>query len=636
MQTLGASLVFREDDGPLQGFTNLHANRDRTDDRSVIRELLQNCLDASADGCCDVCITLSSVPQKEIPFIEQYRSAFKASVEHRGDTEPETGGQAITRIKQSLASETVCCLICVDNGAGIGPEELRSLYGSGVSVKGEGSRGSVGHGHLTAFAPSDLRYVLYAGKRANSETFGGHAILATHKVADALHSADGFIREDTNGRPRAFDKEPGGRTIPETLKKHLSDDSGSVVMIVGYEPIQNSDPAQLILGAAAQHFLVAIHCGNLRLTLTTDEADRSLGRSLIRNGSLREALEGIHQARQKKGPLRSLATMETGEQFVNPGTLNGVRVWMRKKLDDGEQRNPRVSLFRDGMWIVDNLKNFFEPRHFRGRAPFDAVVDLDSTRKGSFGDLARKAEGASHLNVRPNELSDPKQREALRGHLFALQKFLLEQAEETANHLQEYVPPELLLMGGAVNPVQPKKRRTKQPDPTSRERDDAPSPVPGNGSATKNKGGGQGSKRANVRQRVRPGNNAGIRTSCRPDNQRSGRFHVRWQIIEDSRQPMDLGLRLCIPSGTDRTSRDQVRPEYLDIVAARSDGSPLRVEGVEAHVPTAPDSSRSGYAVVDVQGVATADTGLVEAELVRRFRPAENLQDSETDAVPES
>lgn len=633
MQPLGASLVFREDDGPLQGFTNLHANRDKTDDRTVIRELLQNCLDASENGDCEVRITLSSVPNEEIPFIDDYSEAFGASIQHLEDKEPATGRQAIKRIKDRLEAQEIPCLICADNGSGIAPDQLRSLYGSGVSDKTAGSLGSVGHGHLTAFAPSDLRYVLYAGRRDGQDTFGGHAILATHKV-DNLRSADGFIRreEATDDQRCSFDEEPGGGTIPELLKNHIWNDSGSAVMIVGYQPVSDSDPTNLILGSAAQHFLVAMHGGKLSVELKTGQATRSLNS----NDSLRRAIEEIHQTRQKKRALRSLATLENGTRFEKPNGINGVRVWMRTRLDEGEQWSPRVSIFRDGMWIVDNLKNFFEPRHFNGRAPFDAVVNLDSTRKGSFGDLARDAEGASHLEIRPTELSDSKQQEILRDHLNALHTFLFEQAEEATNRLSEYNPPELMLMGGAVNPVQPRKRRTKQPDPIGRETDDAPSPAPGEGPGPKKPGGGKGSKRENVRQRVRPGNNAGIRTSCRPDSQRAGRFYVRWEITENSRQLMDLGLRLCIPSGTDRTSRDQVRPEYLDIVTARSDGSPLRVDGVEAHVPITPESSASGHVVVEVRGVAPVDTGLVEAELVRRSPVAENLREPQSDAVAES
>ena len=46
MQELDTRLVFRDDNGPTQGFTNLHANRDQTKDDIVVRELLQNALDA--------------------------------------------------------------------------------------------------------------------------------------------------------------------------------------------------------------------------------------------------------------------------------------------------------------------------------------------------------------------------------------------------------------------------------------------------------------------------------------------------------------------------------------------------------------------------------------------------------------
>jgi len=625
MRSLGASLVFREDDGPRLGFTNVNADRDKTKDQSVIRELLQNCLDASADGVCEVRVTLTDAPSEEVPFIGQYKEAFHESSKRLSE-EPPTGQQAIGRIKKRLAEKTVTCLICADNGKGIGAVELRTLYGSGISGKGAGSRGSVGHGHLTAFAPSDLRYVLYGGRRDGKETFGGHAILATHKVRNKLRSADGFIRETTDeDQQRPFDEEPGGRVIPDWLKHHIQGVAGSVVAIVGYKPIKDHKPADLILGAATQHFLVAIHGGDLKIDLASNGATQALNSSV----ELRSAIEKIHDMHSKKRTRRSLATLNSGQCFADPDGIEGVRVWLRKHLEDDEGHKPRVSLFRDGMWIVDNLKNYFEPRYFNDCTPFDAVVNLDSTTEGSLGALARDAEGASHLEIRPNELSDQAQVQALRDCLTRLQTFLSSQADKASDQHTLYFPPELMLMGGAVNQVQPRKRVAKQPDPESREIDDAPRPTPGNGPAPKTRGGGSGSKLENDKQRVRPGNNAGIRTSCRPDNRREGQFHIRWEVTEDSRQLRDLGLRLCIPSGTDRTSRDQVRPEYLDIMTARSsDGSPLAVDGVEARIPITGETSKQGTATIWVRGVDQADMGLVEAEIVRRKRSEDAADDT--------
>lgn len=621
MRSIGASLVFRHDDGPVQGFTTLHADRDKTDDRRVIRELLQNSLDACSDGTCEVRMELTSVPLKEIPFIETYRSAFDASAQYREANEPPTGRQVIQRIRDRLADDQTQCLVCADNGSGIGPKELRSLYGSGASTKTEGSRGSVGHGHLTAFAPSDFRYVLYAGRRKNGdETFGGQAILSSHEGDQGLRSADGFVREDTEGQAqqRLFADERGGRQVPMLLQRRLGNGAGSVVMILGYKPIEETAPVPLILGAAAQHFLVAISTSELILRLT----DRAGAKhTLDHNSALRRAIDGIGSTREKNKALRSLKTLEEGSLHEEPGSLQGVRIWFRRSIDDDEGRRPRVSIFRDGMWIVDNLTNYFQPSKFARKVPFDAVVDLDSRLEGSFGALVRDAEGASHQDIRPNELSDADSQERLRTLLKGLRRFLEEQADDIDDQVEDYLPPELMLMGGAINRVNSRTRRTTQLDEEGSEQDEAPTPVPDETDHPVNRNGkGGGSARENVQSRVKPGNNAGFRTSCRPDHRQPGRFHIRWEITDDQRLSGDLGLRLCVPSGTDRTSRDQKRATYLNIRSARSDRTTLARDesGREVRIPIRAESIRGGTVVVDVSDVARADAGLVQAELVRR------------------
>ena len=160
----------------------------------------------------------------DIPFISEYRQAFKDARGYYEPGEPTTGKQVISRIDSTLSDEdgVVQSLVCCDDGEGIGPKELRSLYNSGRSTKSSAGRGSVGHGHLTAFAPSDLRYVLYAGRQSDGrETFGGHALLATHIVEQEDNgkrrqlSSDGFIRRVGEDVP--FDEETGGSVIPGSL-----------------------------------------------------------------------------------------------------------------------------------------------------------------------------------------------------------------------------------------------------------------------------------------------------------------------------------------------------------------------------------------------------------------------------------
>ena len=196
-------LVFAVDNNPPQGFTNTDANRDQVKDEIVIRELLQNALD-SGTGTRAVRFVLDEVAASRIFGLDRYREAFEHACRYLAEDEPPTGKQMIKRIQRALNRDSLRCLFCYDDGNGIAEAELRSLYGSGRSTKRAAGRGSVGHGHLTSFVPSDLRYVLYAGRHAGangdlSETFGGHAIVASHIVTagngNTQRSADGFIRQ---------------------------------------------------------------------------------------------------------------------------------------------------------------------------------------------------------------------------------------------------------------------------------------------------------------------------------------------------------------------------------------------------------------------------------------------------------
>ena len=259
-----------------------------------MRELIQNGLDAAQDHGVRVSFRLADVPLTKIPHINKYREVFNLAREYLEQDEPTTGKHAIERIKKALETDKIPCLLCIDDGKGINPEALRGLYSSGRSTKGSGggNRGSVGNGHLTAFAPSDLRYVLYGGLCEDKmETFGGHAILATHRVKDKKRIEDrsnhGFIRQDLD-QLALFADERAGDKIPKVMNQYMhsmediqSDShnipnigrvrSGSVVMIVGYDPISHAPDAKLFLGSAAQHFTVAAYDGSLTVDFAHEQ-----------------------------------------------------------------------------------------------------------------------------------------------------------------------------------------------------------------------------------------------------------------------------------------------------------------------------------------------------------------------------
>ena len=641
MRRTYGKLIFALDNDPPKGFTNTDANRDQVKDEIVIRELLQNALD-SGTGARSVRFVLENVAAKDIFGLDKYKEAFKRAQRYLGDDEPATGQQMMKRIQRALNKESLPCLFCCDDGNGIGEKELRSLYGSGRSTKRTVGRGSVGHGHLTAFVPSDLRYVLYAGRQIGTngtliETFGGHAIIASHVVgsgrARKQHSADGFIRhQQPDGYSTLFDYERGGTRIPSTLAAQMNPGAiGSAVMIAAYKPVSPTvDPDRLILAAATRHFLVAAFDGTLSVTL--DSASGGV-RSLVPE-ALGTHIEAINPDRNRRAARRTLRTLQDPDSRISEDQVTGAlgpgaRVWIRPRLRGDETASHRVSVFRDGMWIQDNTQNYLQPRHFSGTEPFDAVVDLDSSQPGGMGELVRDAEGASHLQITPSELDDPSQLVERFAKLRDLLKF---NARETSTG-EPYAPPQLRLTGSAVSTTALPKRRPKRPD-TDRapepdadlehernlpdERLDRPTPDPDPDPDPPR----IDTDREKTEQTVRSGNSTGISTSCRPDPYDRRVFHVAWSATGRGFRAGAADLCLAIPSGTDQTSRHRISPNYLTIVDVRHQQQDIDLPAngrkqVRIPSPRATDTAIVKIAAVDADAIR-ADRGLVEAVLFHR------------------
>ena len=201
-QTYGHTrLVFPPHGGAGAGFASPHVDREKVTEEAIIRELIQNALDAATGRePLQVIFCQEQIPTAEVPCKSDYERTFKAARSYRqiqGRVDSPTERQAIDRIGSCLQAPKVSVLVCTDFGKGIGEQDLRSLYNTGDTTKRTG-RGSVGLGHLTAFAASDLRYVLYAGRQQSGQiTFGGHAILATcrgESGASSQNDAHGYIR----------------------------------------------------------------------------------------------------------------------------------------------------------------------------------------------------------------------------------------------------------------------------------------------------------------------------------------------------------------------------------------------------------------------------------------------------------
>ncbi len=214
----------------------------------------------------------------------------------------------------------------LDNGIGLDPGRMFRLLTEGNTDKGRTGAGAFGIGHLTAFAASDLRYVLYAGRYRDEK--GGlrdvstaHAILASRKTKKN-GGCGGHGYWLTSKERTLFDRSPYPGWAPSLLMRELDqlEGTGSVVCVPGFNDFcDKADPVDVIARVAAKNFLAAIWQQKKR-------AEQGGG-----------WLSGAYQA---------LETLDSGREFTLEA---GARVSFRH-LPTGDGRpQSRVQVFRNGM-----------------------------------------------------------------------------------------------------------------------------------------------------------------------------------------------------------------------------------------------------------------------------------------------
>lgn len=544
-----AELRFSLDPGADIGFDASTVSRESVSDENVVRELVQNSLDAADRGteCLNMSFKYSRVQLSDIPHISEYEKAFKAAEtfrKKRGGSGP-TGKAAAQRIRRILDRRKVPvpCLVCFDDGKGIDPRAIRSLYGEGATNKPHQGRGSVGKGHLTAFSPSDLRYVLYAGRHQpipptdRTSTFGAHAVLATHRnhKGTEQYSPHGYVMpyEQPGQRSLFVSDAEGVETFPSMIEGHMPAEgrTGSVVVITGYRPLSkpNAKPDAIrddIFTFVAKNFTVALHQRTLKVgyesreagcegTLDKDSAPEFLKRVAAQKNRTRGSVgpAGQHASRvwdaldapDVKLEAKELADEEemlTGEDSERNTAAeqidwSGVTVWFRKRKPT-EDRSCRVFVFREGMWITDTECPHLKPGDVGGCNPFDAVVNFkQKPGQVRLADLLRKAEGASHARVLTREITDSEERKRLTGALKRLRTILRGRAGDLDS--EQLVPAKLRFFN-----ANREYKLTERAKPKHRQQPTDTVLTPGAAGGETEERNSRGEKKPNTRPRQRP------------------------------------------------------------------------------------------------------------------------------------
>ncbi len=627
-----AQLIFPESH-LLDGFTTNVTSRQAGEPDPVVRELLQNCLDAAIreanQNRAEIHFAISRRPLSELPGLDEYVQAFQSAT--AGLNRPATHDvkSAISRIERALNNPEMSVLLCRDNGVGIDSNRMQALLSEGQSDKAAQGAGSFGLGHLTAYAASDLRYVLYAGRMNGSEIASGHCILASHKIGDTRFSSHGYWMTPSE----SFSLEHGGfpNVAPPLLRGELDKvrDSGAVIAIAGFNFFHEDDHATAIdhiCEVAALNFLAAISEGKMVVHVVDERTGQSKSVDATSLESILRPVRSRLRARARgwlpgQQGYRALETLRSGIT-LSTDIDSSVRVVFRRLAPNSNDRS-RVQIFRDGMWITNNEQEI-QTGAFNGVRPFDAVVllsDADPDVHTEFYDLVRNAEGPEHRGLTKRRELSRSNRTLLREMLLKIANLLKEEAGEIDAD-QGFSPPGFAVFDSAVvraaAPVPRLRHRPVKPDTDDGERGTDPDGRDPDQPTSPDEPDDPGDRTRRKRRKKSPasGTAVKIRRAIVPqvdDDNSIRRLTAVVEVLDKSDIPAPLGFRVFVESGSDETCDQPLQPVWQRIRRVGIDGQSHDAKNdLEFEIPIS-----SGTLDIELTD-PVASTARFELDVVRR------------------
>ena len=386
------------------------------DPHTVVRELVQNSLDAAVKARRDVVrvvFEIDEVAATDVPARAEYREHLRCSVDsQRKKGNLEQSRSIVEAMESSIEAARVPVLWVMDNGVGLDDQGMEDLLGDGQSGKAdESSAGSYGNGHMTSFPASDLRYVVYGGVHGGGRTVSGHAILASHQFGKKVCGEDGYLANKV--RPddlfNRFDFSDGSKTRLVKEKLDLVETTfgtGSVVGILGFNRFNrfssDAEVADVIETVVATHFTPVIRDGGMEITLRLPGGEERT----IDGSALERVLEGRrHRERRDRNSIgpsgrqawETLETLAPTYRHVIETGAGRVRFHFRT-LPRGSGGSTHLQLFRNGMWITNEIPHN-RASDYRQRLPFSGVVLLEPNGAGVACGLVGDFEGPRHIDI---------------------------------------------------------------------------------------------------------------------------------------------------------------------------------------------------------------------------------------------
>ena len=424
-----ANLLFEI--GSPSGFGVL-AEQSDLDPTTIVRELVQNSLDAAREAGQEQAIIRFEIAEHDIddiPAIDRYKEVFekakKSSKKQYDGTLPDTAQSIVNAMEEKIKASKIETLFVTDNGIGLNEGRMAALLAEGISYKSRDGAGSFGYGHTTVIPASDLRYILYGGFFNGTKIAAGHAVLAAFEEDNEIKGKDGYFVIKKTGQIDNPFKYPNNKDIPIIIKNKLDSiekewgDSGSVVVIPGFNYFKE-DHLHLwsyVKKAAACNFFVAIAQGKLRIEFRDkirNELLKSLGDSDARTSSSLFSLNknSINQVLsefkdEKRAKFLSGYKANKAYEAANLGKTHEIKTVLGtvkiKLYALSAGGITQVDLCRNGMHITGRVPKLMQA-DFEDYAPFHCLILTDASDDGEFHRLIRKSEPPKHNEIALNRL----------------------------------------------------------------------------------------------------------------------------------------------------------------------------------------------------------------------------------------
>ena len=398
-------LVFSDSQTP-ESFTvsSLSQFNDRNQ-HALIRELIQNSLDASRDGVpAEICMSSETVNRSDIPCLQDLESALDASMKEWQDN-PQTD-KIGSKIKERFKNTKVDLLIIRDNGNGLNSKRMNDILCDGASRKDSGSAGSYGNGHMVTFKFSGFLYVLYVGVSEDDKPLiSGHTILASHRDEQNIRKGkDGYLVEKIEDSEDSHFKFYNANDIKskfiQRILSEIQDETGygSAVVITDFELNNEDDFARQIQRLTSLHFFPAILDNELSVSYSYDGFTEKVNAENV--GNILKQFSEEKKSKDCLGGPRGNRTYQAYLTYSNEHrlsistSLGNIICYLRCS----GIANKNINLFRKGMWISQKI-NELDDRYFDKYEAFDLLINVKYEDNKELYDLIKASEGSLHMHL---------------------------------------------------------------------------------------------------------------------------------------------------------------------------------------------------------------------------------------------